>query len=187
MRPQRNRKDPRLKGHDYSQQGYYYVTICTHNRKELFGRIKNGRMFLNEYGEIAKKTWLEIPNHFTDIAIDEFTIMPNHIHGILIIDHDEDDHADNNINVGGAVGGADLRPLRQNTSLSIVIHGFKSSTTRIINAAHITINPIWQRNYYDHIIRDERSLHKIREYIRNNAFTWDCDRGRRSNKSVMHC
>ncbi len=157
------RKKNRLEGHDYSQPGYYYVTICTRNREELFGVIEDGNMILNDYGEIAKDAWLEIPNHSYNVAIDEFTIMPNHVHGIVVI-------------VGGAaVGGADLRPLHDNRTkmiLSTAIHGFKSSTTRKIHTLCNTINPIWQRNYYDHVIRNEKSLYKIREYIRKNVSKW---------------
>ena len=165
-----DRKSNRLKGYDYSQQGYYYVTICTRNREESLGGIEDNHMILNDYGEIAKNTWLEIPNHFPNIAIDEFTIMPNHVHGIIVI-----------------VGGADLRPLHNNPTkmpLSTVIHGFKSSTTRKIHALCKTINPVWQRNYYDHIIRNEESLHKIREYIRSNIFTWVCDR--ENDHTIIH-
>jgi putative transposase len=156
------RKKNRLEGHDYSQPGYYYVTICTRNREELFGVIEDGNMILNDCGGIIKDAWLEIPNHSYDVAIDEFTIMPNHVHGIVVI-----------------VGGADLRPLHDNRTkmvLSMAIHGFKSSTTRKIHTLYDKINPIWQRNYYDHIIRDEKSLYKIREYIRKNISTWACDR-----------
>ena len=75
----------RLKYWNYSENGYYFVTICAKNKIEYFGKIKNGKMILNEYGKIAKKYWIEIPKHFLDVKIDEFVIMPNHIHGIIII------------------------------------------------------------------------------------------------------
>ena len=79
------RKPNRLKAYDYSTAGYYYVTICTYNRKESFGYIENNRIVLNEYGKITEKTWKEIPNHYPNVELDEFIVMPNHIHGIIII------------------------------------------------------------------------------------------------------
>ena len=79
------RKPIRLKGYDYSKPGYYHVTICTYNRKELFGYIEDNRMFLNKYGRIAEKTWKEIPDHHPDVESDEFIVMPNHVHGIIIM------------------------------------------------------------------------------------------------------
>jgi putative transposase len=179
LRSLRNRKNNRLFGYDYSQPGYYFVTICTRNRTESFGEIKNNRMNLNDYGEIAKNTWIDIPNHFSGISLDEFTIMPNHMHGIIVI-------VGSAVNVDGRVnvGGADLRPLHDiqpKTPLSIIIHGFKSSTTRRIRdlqrRGRIYASPtIWQRNYYDHIIRSEKSLDQIRNYIRNNIISWSCDK-----------
>ena len=161
----KERKSNRLEGYDYSKNGYYYVTICALNNIEWFGRVIEGNMELNEYGRIAKKIWLEIPRHFKNIKLDEFIIMPNHIHGIMIIDN-------------ATVGGRHACPLqvkRQDQTISVVIGSYKSAVARYI---HQLINGHcfrWQRSFYDHVIRNEKSLIKIREYIRNNPKKWDLD------------
>ena len=157
-----NRKNNRLQGYDYSQGGAYFVTICARNREELFGAVNNDMVILNEYGKIANQTWLEIPEHFPNVGLDKFIVMPNHIHGVIYV-----------------VGGADLRPLQNNGRskmiLSTVIHGFKSSATRKIRIEYNNTDYIWQRSFYDHIIRNEKSLYKIREYIINNPIAWPED------------
>ncbi len=94
------RKQVRLKGYDYSESGYYFVTVCTHNRKEWFGKVQNGIMHLNAFGKFAKDCWIEIPKHFEDAHIDESSIMPNHIHGVLIIERNR-------------VGDADMHPYKR--------------------------------------------------------------------------
>jgi putative transposase len=85
----RNRKLNRLKNYDYSKGGYYFVTICTKNREDWFGKVENGKMHLNRFGEIAKDCWAKIPTHFQDVGTDEFSVMPNHVHGILTIEEDQ--------------------------------------------------------------------------------------------------
>ena len=97
----KERKQIPLKGYDYSKSGYYFVTICAQNREEWFGKAKSGIMHLSKFGEIAKKFWIEIPGHFEDVEINEFAIMPNHAHGILIIE-------------GNMVGEAYMRPYQGN-------------------------------------------------------------------------
>ena len=153
------RKINRWKNHNYSRSGYYYVTICTRNHINYFGEINNNSVRLNEYGNITKCTWKEIPIHFSNIELDEFIVMPNHIHGIIHI-----------------VGDADLRPLQNNDRskniLSLVIHGFKLSASRRINNANKIKFSVWQRSFYDHIIRTEVSLNKIRNYIKKNPTNW---------------
>ena len=163
------RKPIRLKKYDYSTAGYYYVTICTYNRKELFGYIKDNRMVLNEYGKITEKTWKEIPNHYPNVELDEYIIMPNHIHGVIIINN--------------PVGDGHARPVnRNNNNLSIIIGSYKSTVTKRIN--QLNNNSFkWQRFFYDHIIRNDKSLDKIREYISNNPLKWDDDENNtKSNK-----
>lgn len=162
-----DRKLNRLKDYDYSQNGFYFVTICTKNREEFFGEIKDEEMILNEYGEIAKNCWLEITDHFQNAEFDEFIIIPNHIHGIVIIANDMD------------VGNADLRSLQQQrTKMYIpkIIHGIKSSVTRKIRGKYNDFNFGWQKSYYDHIICDEKSLDNIRQYIVDNPLKWDLDK-----------
>ena len=150
----------RLSRHNYSKPGYYFVTICTHNRNELFGMVEENKVILNEYGHIVHDVWTKIPDHFTDVAIDDFCVMPNHIHGVIFV-----------------VGDADLRPLRDRSKmlLSKVIHGVKSTITRIIRTKYNNCDTIWQRSYFDSIIKNKKSLNTIREYIKTNPEIWDDD------------
>jgi putative transposase len=164
-----NRQPNRLRGYNYSQNGFYFVTICTQNHAEWFGRIRNGEMELNRYGETARNKWLEIPRHFENIRLDEFVIMPNHIHGIIVIENDT-------IMVGNR-HACSLPIKRQYQTIPIVIGSYKSAATREINMVIIQNknNFHWQKSFYDHIIRNESSLNRIREYINGNPRRWDMD------------
>ena len=159
------RKANRLKDYDYSQNGFYFVTICTKNRKEYFGKINDGEMVLNDYGEIANQLWLEIPDHFEDIILDESVIMPNHLHGIIIIDSDEEPVGNRH--------ACSLQEGRQYQKLPVVMGSYKSAVTREINQIHNEFN--WQKSFYDHIIRNDKSLHRIRKQIHYNPLKWDYD------------
>ncbi|MDI6767834.1 MAG: transposase [Bacteroidota bacterium] len=161
----RRRKLQRLKEYDYSLDGSYFVTICTKNREDLFGHIIGDTMQLKRDGKIVKECWEELPKHYPTIMLDEFVIMPNHVHGIIIIIND-------------IVGARHASPLqRKHVSLGTIIGSFKSATTKRINEIRKTTSiSIWQRNYYDHIIRNEKSLCRIREYIRTNPERWTCDK-----------
>jgi len=151
-----NRKSIRLENWNYTNPGYYFVTICVSDRQYLFGGIINNKMTLNEYGEIVQLKWLDLVNHNKDISLDEFVIMPNHIHGIIII-------------------GAGLEPAP--TALSEIIRQFKTFSTKHINKLRNTPGQkLWQRNYYDHIIRNEQSFNEIRTYINNNPKQWSTDK-----------
>ncbi len=158
-------KQRRLPEYDYNSNGYYFVTICTKNRIPWFGHIEDEHMVLFEKGKIVQECWDEIPTHFPNIQLDEFIVMPDHVHGIIIIDTDP----------FIPVGAADLRHLQQGdrTKMLIpkVIQGWKSTVSRRIN------NPsfAWQRSYYDHIIRNETALYNIRVYIQNNPLQWQLD------------
>ena len=172
-----DRKRNRLKGYDYSNDGFYSVTICTRDREHLFGKICNDKMVLNKLGKIAEKCWREIPDHFTDVKLDEFVVMPNHIHGIVWIDYWNDGENTK------SVGNADLRSLtkakpddRTKMLLSKIIHGFKSSVTRIIRHQNLNTNFVWQKSFHDRIIRNENELNNIREYIWLNPERWKKDR-----------
>jgi putative transposase len=160
----RERKSNRLKGFDYSSSGYYFVTICTLNRKEWFGEIGNGQMIPNTYGTIAQSPWEEIPNHFERVGVDEFTVMPNHIHGIMIIEKD--------------VGNASMRSLQDRTKmrLSKIIQQYKAAVTRDIHWFRKDLCFKWQKSFYDHVIRNETELFRIRGYIQNNPLKWGLDR-----------
>jgi len=174
----RERKLNRLRDYDYSEFGYYFVTICVKDRELCFGDVVGGNMILNKFGRIADQCWREIPNHFNNTEFDKYVIMPNHMHGIVVINDDI---------VGNAtVGNADLRSLqiqskndRTKMSLSKIIHGFKSSTTRIINKTHGIYGNLffaWQKSFYDRIIRNNHELYRIRKYIINNPLKWHFDR-----------
>ena len=180
----RTRKKNRLSGYDYSKEGCYFVTICTHRRRKIFGTIENDQMNLNNYGLIARDIWIKIPEYFSNIETDQFIIMPNHIHGIINIVGDAD------LPVGGAdlpVRGADLRPLRSKMLLSKIIHGVKSSISREIRKQSTNNKIIWQRSFYDHVIRNDESLEKIREYILYNPVgVADLRPVRNNNRTKIH-
>ena len=160
----KERKSNRLKDYDYSKSGYYFVTVCTGNREEWFGKIKNGKMVLNTLGEVAKNFWAEIPLHFQRVEIDEFSVMPNHVHGILVIENDE-------------VGNAYMRSLqdRMKMLLSRVIQQYKASLTRRIKSLQDGVTFRWQKSFYDHVIRNEKSLENLRQYIIYNSLKWELD------------
>ena len=172
MRQFKSRKLNRLKKCDYSLTGYYYVTICTQDRREYFGRIENGRMVTNQCGKIIKDVWSKIPEHFQNIELDEFIIMPNHIHGIIIIN--------NPVGTGHALSS---NKNTKNNNLSVIVGSFKSAVTKQTNQLNNTKFQ-WQRSFYDHIIRTTHSLNNIRQYIANNPATWDADENNIINYSI---
>ena len=198
-----HRRSIRLPGADYSVPGFYFITICTANRECLFGEVVDGETVLNDFGKIVQDCWNSLPNYFVNCLIDEFQIMPNHVHGIIgIIErrggvsppwpngatvngaaigpNDEIDDGD-----GAFVGcengeGGETPPLpsvRTNPTLGQIVGYFKYQTTKIINAnIYDAVGiKIWQRNYFEHIIRDPKSLERIRVYIRSNPFNWQMD------------
>ncbi len=172
------RNNIRLKNYDYSQNGYYFITICTHNRENLFGKIINGKMVLNEYGNIVNKEWLVSAKIRKEIKIDKFVVMPNHFHAIVIIQ---------NVGMyGNTSANTDENQKRMyihtslqspSHTLGAMIRGFKSSGTAKINTIRNTEqNPVWQKSYYDHIIRNEQDYKEIYEYIENNPQKWELDK-----------
>jgi REP element-mobilizing transposase RayT len=192
-----HRRSIRLKGYDYSQQGAYFVTICTHQRNCLLGEIVDGEMKLNTNGEIARGCWLSIPRHFQNVELDEFVIMPNHLHGIIILVKSEalakQDFSQSFSEVEGEAL-ANLNDQQQQKfssqcfaptgetikingakpqSLAAIIQNYKSVSTRQVNRINKAKgNVIWQRNYYEHIIRNEEALNNIRQYVVNNPINW---------------
>ncbi|MBW2181263.1 MAG: transposase [Deltaproteobacteria bacterium] len=167
-----NRKSNRLSNYDYSNAGAYFITICSKDRKNIFSKINNAPAVLNsiktkltDLGNIIDKQWRDISNQYDNVDIDEFIIMPNHIHGIIII---------NKRTVGT---GASPVP----TALSKIIDAFKSKCSmeylKYIKENKLNASgQIWQRSFYDHVIRNAKSFHKIREYIMNNPLNWDKDK-----------
>ena len=139
------------------------MTICTKNRDCLFGEVKNRIMQLNEYGLIVQECWNNLIRHYSHITLDEHIIMPNHMHGIINIDHIQ--------NVG-----AGLKPAPTGHALSEIVRALKTFSSRKINKSRNSPGThVWQRSYHDRIIRNEHELVKIREYIRNNPLQWDND------------
>ena len=191
-----HRRSIRLKGYDYSQAGAYFITICCQDRKHRFGAIESGQMQLNDFGTIAYNEWNKLSERFSNFEVDVFQIMPNHMHGIIVL------------NVGGVGVGAGLAPAPDLNAApiptppaipigdiagaykSIVANAcleiFKSKYAGVaVNPAGVGVNPaptiplmgkLWQRNYYEHIIRDEKSYQVISSYIINNPDNWKDDK-----------
>ena len=163
-----NRRTIRLKEYDYSKAGAYFVTICADEHENKFGEIIDGIMNLNESGEIAGSCWKAIPEHFPHTQLDDYVIMPNHVHGIIVIKQTM------------PVGANNYSPLRaakpHGTSMTIgsIIRGFKIGVTKILRQNNLK-KPVWQRNYYEHIIRDNDELNRIRKYIIDNPAKWEED------------
>lgn len=155
--PLPERKPLRLPGYDYSLPGTYYVTIVTFNRLCLFGYISDTQMCLNPIGKMLENQWLHLPKRFANLEIDEFVIMPNHFHGVITL----------------------LNDASPTPTLATIIRAFKSSTTyrwHLIRSGGE--GPLWQRNYYEHIIRSEQDLDRARQYIRSNPTAWEQDKER---------
>jgi len=168
-----HRHSTRLKGYDYAQEGAYFITICTHGKQWLFGEIQNDVMMLNEYGQIATACWLAIPDHFPNIELDAFVIMPNHMHGIVVIN---DIHTDVGAQYIAPSTEKHAIPLPKAGSLSVAIRSYKAAVTRQINNLyHVAGEHLWQRNFHDHIIRNEMGLNYLRAYVINNPVAWTKD------------
>jgi REP element-mobilizing transposase RayT len=165
-----HRQSIRLKGYDYSQAGAYFLTLCTYQRQCLFGEIVGGAMQLNPYGQVVADCWQAIPDHFPRIALDVSVVMPNHIHGILSI---TDEGRGNDEGRGKALPcpyeGRFGKPIPG--SLPVVIGSFKSAVTKHINRLRgVAGTPVWQRNYYEHVIGDGQSLDALRQYLTPTRF-----------------
>ena len=164
-----HRRSIRLRGYDYTQAGAYFVTACTYARDCLFGQIVGGEMRLSAHGAIALECWQAIPQHCPHADLDAFVVMPNHMHGILMLADDaaRSAHPPAQERFGRPVAG----------SLPTIMRLYKAVVTRRINELRNTSGaPVWQRNYYEHIVRDQASLGRIRAYIANNPLRWGIDR-----------
>jgi len=170
-----HRRSTRLPGYDYSQPGAYFVTICTRNRECFLGEIIAGEMRLNDLGRIVANEWVNTEKIRCEITLAEWVIMPNHLHGIVLIG--------NHPSVVGAYGHREVRayghtPLRSpSKNLGAMVRGFKSAVTQQINH-HLNTpgQPFWQRNYHEHVIRNDADLNRIREYVTDNPTRWDRDK-----------
>jgi len=174
--PQKHhRRSIRLKGWDYRKPGWYYVTMVVQNRECLFGKVVHGEMVLNEYGKICDQCWLSITDHFDNVKLDKYQIMPNHLHGIIVIEPNENDDVGDVDDLVGSRHALTLHkrqndhPIREfgkplSHSLSTIIGSFRSAVSNQINKCRQTPGAkLWQRNYWEHIIRDENELTRIRQ------------------------
>lgn len=177
-----HRRSIRLKGYDYAQAGAYFVTINLEHRLCLFGEIKNGAMNLNPAGKMVLRVWEEIPQKYPGVDIDAFVVMPNHIHGIIVLGDLLNQLDDNHVGVGLVPTLAKGRATtRVAPTLGDVIGGFKSITTnQYIKGVKTQGWPafnerLWQRNYHERILRDEDELNVRRNYIIHNPLNWNTD------------
>jgi len=179
-----HRRSIRLKGYDYSAPGAYFITVCVHNRECALGEIVDGEMRLNEAGEIVVACWQAIPAHFVHVGLDLFVVMPNHLHGIIVLEAyamggKGEASAVEQAGISGVLA-ADASPLRMDGtppgSIPAIVQNFKSVSSRRLNALRATPGAhFWQRNYYEHIVRNEAGLARIRTYIQNNPARWARD------------
>ena len=198
-----HRQSIRLRGYDYTQEGAYYLTICCHQKRCLLGEIEDGVMHLNLVGATVKAVWDSLPRHFPLIELDAFVIMPNHVHGIIVITPDNHnpncrgeafvpitENTSPQISSTNAdapyVATASLTPFSgcndtppphgtQSGSIGAIIQNFKSVATRRVNRITRNSGTLWQRNYYEEIIRNEKAYENIRRYIVENPLNWDED------------
>jgi REP element-mobilizing transposase RayT len=181
-----HRKSIRLKEYNYSQAGLYFITICCQNRICRFGNVVDGEMMLNEFGIVAYNEWVKLSERFSNFELEVFQIMPNHMHGIILL---------NDISVGAGVNPAQNDLYTQNDgktndnnrttarvapTVSNIVGAYKSLVANgcldIFKSQNETMGKLWQRNYYEHIIRNEQSYQTIAEYIINNPAKWADDK-----------
>lgn len=205
----RKRKLNRLRGYNYSRDGWYFITICTKNRIEYLGKIKNAEMQYSQYGDIILKFWQAIPEHYENAFLGQWIIMPNHIHGIIVIQNLIDDinmvgtkhcfvptDETNKIRIPFAAGENHYSaqktteqcsvPMTKTNNknyglLSKIVKSFKEISLKTIRKNYNDYEFAWQRSFYDHIIRNEESLDKIRRYIYYNPVKWELDRNNPEN------
>jgi putative transposase len=165
-----HRRSIRLAGYDYRQSGSYFVTICTHERAALFGTVAAGQVALSPYGVIVSQQWHRIAEQLAYVTLDSFVVMPDHIHGLLALACSAGAPPPETVAPRGTAAG----------SLSAVMQNFKSVTARRINRLRGTPGvPVWQRNYYERIVRSEEELYAVRRYIAANPAAWEKRRGAR--------
>ncbi|MCE2502156.1 MAG: transposase [Dehalococcoidia bacterium] len=159
------RRSIRLRNFDYTTVGAYFVTVCTHNRVPLFGEIQGDEMWLNDAGQIVQDIWNGSPDQYSHVQLDAWVVMPNHVHGIITLVDPND--------VGAGFKPAPTPPNEKRRPLSEIVRAFKTFSARRINEYRGTSGTtVWQRHYYEHVIRSETSLHDIRHYIVHNPAKW---------------
>ena len=190
-----NRHSIRLPNYDYSSEGYYFVTMCTQKRKEMFGKITKHKMILNNIGKIIKNHWELLPKRFP-IKLDLFQIMPNHLHGIIQIvvkpkspavgvSFMKPDNLKSKTPIDILKSNHHMGLINQTPTLGHIIRHFKGITSKKIHEQGFNIK-IWQRNFHEHIIRNENKLNKIRQYIKLNPTIWQRDKNHPINISQLN-
>jgi len=176
MKYSNSRHTIRLRGFDYSQANWYYVTICTNHHESLFVHSAfANNLQLNDIGQIAHQCWLDIPNHYSNVKLDEFIIMPNHVHGIIII-NTQTTRANNDSPLpNNNQSQPRIQTHGTSNTIGAIVRGFKIGVTKWCRA-NTQIYDVWQRNYYEHIIRDKGELTHIRKYIKDNPKNWETDK-----------
>ncbi len=165
------RRSLRLPHHDYAMPGSYFVTVCTERRLCLFGHIRSGVMHENALGRVVKACWEVLPQHYFHVRLDAFAVMPNHVHGILVL---ADEAAPNS---------SEPMTTRRH-GLPEIVRAFKTFSSRRINEMHNAAGrKVWQRGYHEHVIRDEMSLRRMQHYIETNPQRWDLDRENPDHRS----
>jgi REP element-mobilizing transposase RayT len=179
------RKHNRLLDYDYSTGGYYFVTACAKHAVEFFGEVNRRKVVLSDIGRIAVLRWREIPSHYKDVEIDQFIIMPNHIHGIIVINegpltHDkvETEHCSVSTNKDHEMKDGIKKKYGL---LSRIIKSYKGVVTKDVRRILGNVEFGWQRSFYDHVIRNDVALKEIRKYIINNPAKWDIDENNPAN------
>ena len=158
-----NRKRTRLRAYDYSISAYYFVTICTHDKEKMFGKVVGSCIVLNRFGKVVQQCWNDLPNHYSNCELDYSIIMPDHVHGIIIINGRRDESV--------------TRPKKKIHGLSEIVRGFKSFSSKRINTLLNNDSKFhWQRSFYDRIIRNEKELFSIRRYIEQNPLRWEIEK-----------
>jgi REP element-mobilizing transposase RayT len=168
-----HRRSIRLHNYDYSQAGAYFFTLCTQNRECLFGTVVEDTVRLNDVGRMVQEIWRALPDYYPGVELDNFVVMPNHIHGIVLLN----DVGARFIAPNNGQGTENKGAINRAPAVGEIIRAFKARCTRGINQLRgLQGASIWQRNYYEHVIRNESSFHEIREYIVNNPARWAMDR-----------
>ena len=174
-----NRRSIRLKNYDYSEEGAYFITICTYKKFCVFGKQRDTMIKLSLIGDIVNRCWNAIPDHFPHTELDSHVVMPNHLHGIIVMSNTS---IGVEIKTGVQLNAPTIETLDKfraispaKGSLSVIIRTFKSAVTKTCRSSNIQ-NFKWQRNYYEHVIRNENELNRIREYIAYNPNQWQYDR-----------
>jgi putative transposase len=183
-----NRHSLRLRGYDYSRPGSYFVTICINNPLERpFGAVTSGKMVENSNAYIVRACWEDLPNHYPYVELDEFVIMPNHVHGIIVL-HDPGPIVGAGLKPAPTIGISPAPTIDKQTNpkphgLPEIVRALKTFSSRRINESGHTFK--WQRGYFDRIVRDEKALYFIRKYIRENPLHWNIDSGNHLNREIQ--